>query len=105
MSTTIDLQKNGIGYSSELIKSQIAKDSLLDLMNKFNTAKNLSKVHSLAEFNQLECIQSDKKNEKIFIAESLIDKINKNIANNQLWFSLEFFPPKTINGAANLISK
>ena len=37
--------------------------------------------------------------------ERLIDKINKKIANKQYWFSLEFFPPKTINGAANLISK
>ena len=36
---------------------------------------------------------------------SLIDKINHRIRNNQTWFSLEFFPPKTINGAANLISK
>ena len=37
--------------------------------------------------------------------ESLIDKIHKRIDNNQYWFSLEFFPPKTINGAANLIQK
>jgi hypothetical protein len=37
--------------------------------------------------------------------ENLIDKINKKIAQNQYWFSLEFFPPKTINGAANLIQK
>lgn len=37
--------------------------------------------------------------------ESLIQKIQKRIANNQQWFSLEFFPPKTVNGAANLIAK
>ena len=37
--------------------------------------------------------------------ESLIDKINRMIANNETWFSLEFFPPKTVNGASNLISK
>jgi len=37
--------------------------------------------------------------------ESLIEKINKRIANNEFWFSLEFFPPRTANGAANLISK
>jgi hypothetical protein len=36
---------------------------------------------------------------------SLIDKINRNIANNEKWFSLEFFPPRTEQGAANLISK
>lgn len=37
--------------------------------------------------------------------ESLIQKIQKRIANKQFWFSLEFFPPKTVNGATNLISK
>ena len=37
--------------------------------------------------------------------ESLISKIQRRIANKQQWFSLEFFPPKTVNGAANLISK
>lgn len=37
--------------------------------------------------------------------ESLIQKIQKRIANKQHWFSLEFFPPKTVNGAANLIAK
>ena len=36
---------------------------------------------------------------------SLIDKIHERIRNNKLWFSLEFFPPKTVNGAANLIAK
>lgn len=39
------------------------------------------------------------------VYESLIDKIKKRIENKQTWFSLEFFPPKTVNGAANLISK
>lgn len=38
-------------------------------------------------------------------SESLIQKIQKRIANKQHWFSLEFFPPKTVNGASNLISK
>ncbi|RNA39112.1 methylenetetrahydrofolate reductase isoform X2 [Brachionus plicatilis] len=37
--------------------------------------------------------------------ESLIDKIKKKIENKETWFSLEFFPPKTVNGASNLISK
>ena len=36
---------------------------------------------------------------------SLIEKINKRIENNERWFSLEFFPPKTAQGAANLITK
>lgn len=39
------------------------------------------------------------------VYESLIQKIQKKIANKQHWFSLEFFPPKTVNGAANLIAK
>lgn len=37
--------------------------------------------------------------------ESLINKIKKKIENKETWFSLEFFPPKTVNGASNLISK
>jgi hypothetical protein len=37
--------------------------------------------------------------------ETLIEKIKRMIANNETWFSLEFFPPKTVNGASNLISK
>jgi hypothetical protein len=37
--------------------------------------------------------------------ESLIDMINKRIANNERFFSLEFFPPKTVQGASNLITK
>jgi hypothetical protein len=37
--------------------------------------------------------------------ENLITRINKHIESRQTWFSLEFFPPKTANGAANLISK
>lgn len=37
--------------------------------------------------------------------ESLIDKIKNKIENRETWFSLEFFPPKTVNGASNLISK
>lgn len=37
--------------------------------------------------------------------DSLIEKIKKRISNREFWFSLEFFPPRTANGAANLISK
>jgi hypothetical protein len=39
------------------------------------------------------------------VYESLISKMHKRIVNKQQWFSLEFFPPKTANGAANLITK
>ncbi|CAF0845192.1 unnamed protein product [Brachionus calyciflorus] len=41
----------------------------------------------------------------INVYESLIDKIKRKIENKETWFSLEFFPPKTVNGASNLISK
>ena len=34
---------------------------------------------------------------------SLTEKIEKRIANNDRWYSLEFFPPRTPSGAANLI--
>lgn len=39
------------------------------------------------------------------VEETLIEKINRRIASKEFWFSLEFFPPRTANGAANLISK
>ncbi|CAF1407951.1 unnamed protein product [Rotaria magnacalcarata] len=34
---------------------------------------------------------------------SLAEKIHQRIANNDRWYSLEFFPPRTASGAANLI--
>lgn len=34
---------------------------------------------------------------------SLIEKIQKRIENNDRWYSLEFFPPRTPSGAANLL--
>lgn len=34
---------------------------------------------------------------------SLTEKIQKRIASNDRWYSLEFFPPRTPSGAANLI--
>jgi hypothetical protein len=34
---------------------------------------------------------------------SLTEKIEKRIANHDRWYSLEFFPPRTPSGAANLI--
>ena len=35
----------------------------------------------------------------------LIDRIQKRIDRGERWFSLEFFPPKTSNGAVNLLSR
>jgi hypothetical protein len=34
---------------------------------------------------------------------SLTEKIEKRMENNDRWYSLEFFPPRTPSGAANLI--
>ncbi|CAF1376616.1 unnamed protein product [Rotaria sordida] len=34
---------------------------------------------------------------------SLKEKLQKRISNNDRWYSLEFFPPRTTNGAVNLI--
>jgi hypothetical protein len=34
---------------------------------------------------------------------SLKEKIEQRIINNDRWYSLEFFPPRTPSGAANLI--
>lgn len=36
---------------------------------------------------------------------SLAEKINEKIRNEEKFFSLEFFPPRTPNGAVNLISR
>lgn len=41
----------------------------------------------------------------VMVEETLIEKINRRIASKEFWFSLEFFPPRTANGAANLIAK
>jgi methylenetetrahydrofolate reductase (NADPH) len=34
---------------------------------------------------------------------SLTEKIQKRIENNDRWYSLEFFPPRTPSGAVNLL--
>ena len=36
---------------------------------------------------------------------SLIDKINSRIANREIFYSLEFFPPRTKEGAVNLLAR
>lgn len=36
---------------------------------------------------------------------ALIDRIHQKIAANEKFFSLEFFPPRTQNGAVNLLAK
>ena len=38
-------------------------------------------------------------------AESLIEKINSRIENHEKFFSLEFFPPRTKEGAVNLLAR
>ena len=35
----------------------------------------------------------------------LIDRIQKRIDRGGRWFSLEFFPPRTTNGAVNLLAR
>ena len=35
---------------------------------------------------------------------SLMQKIQKRVDSNDRWYSLEFFPPRTPSGAANLIA-
>ena len=35
---------------------------------------------------------------------SLTEKIQKRVDSNDRWYSLEFFPPRTPSGAANLIA-
>jgi len=37
--------------------------------------------------------------------ESLIEKINSKIENHEKFFSLEFFPPRTKEGAVNLLAR
>lgn len=38
-------------------------------------------------------------------ADRLIDKMNDRIHSNEKFFSLEFFPPRTLSGACNLLEK
>lgn len=69
--------------------------------------KNGDTNNNLNDSTFSDCSYNDSANSsnKLIKYESLIDKINKRIESKKLWFSLEFFPPKTVNGAANLISK
>ena len=43
--------------------------------------------------------------ESCCVKEKLLDKIQKRIEANTPFFSLEFFPPRTEQGAANLIGR
>jgi hypothetical protein len=92
------------------------KDSISEYLEVFkNVSKNendlavLRKTDENSNYNSpsetIGCANDQSFNKTIVKYESLIDKINKRIETKQPWFSLEFFPPKTINGAANLISK
>ena len=38
-------------------------------------------------------------------SQTLIEKIQDHIANKKKFFSLEFFPPRTPNGAVNLVAR
>lgn len=60
---------------------------------------------SMDEKNKLNRSVSLNRSTEDIVQENLIQKIHRRIANKEFWFSLEFFPPRTSNGAANLISK
>lgn len=88
--------------------------SSMDQVNGGGTATDSSKnSNSCDDLSSLKKMNESKKSSNGRLTNgangngyvSLIEKINERIRNNQTWFSLEFFPPKTINGAANLISK
>ena len=79
---------------TNLFKFNLNTDSLVSYVNKLKEKNGLNARLETESVNLLECKY-----------ESLIEKINRKTANNEYWFSLEFFPPKTINGAANLIQK
>lgn len=36
---------------------------------------------------------------------SLTERMNRRIQSGDPWYSLEFFPPRTANGAVNLVSR
>ena len=71
----------------------LGNESIISFVNKLKQCNSSVKFETDISTNSLDC------------NESLISRINKKIANNEYWFSLEFFPPKTLNGAANLIQK
>ena len=47
----------------------------------------------------------DKPNDILKKCQSLSDKIQEKIVNKEYFFSLEFFPPRTPNGAVNLVAR
>jgi hypothetical protein len=87
-------------YIAVLKKS--ANDHFPTTSTKNGDTNNNLNDSSFSDCSYNESINSTNKQAKYV---SLIDKINKRIESKKLWFSLEFFPPKTVNGAANLISK
>ena len=91
--------------SDDLKQNKFTSESLVEYVNKIKNSVNNTVIRT--DLNQNISITSNTSgvvaNQNGY--ESLIDKINKKIGNNELWFSLEFFPPKTVNGAANLITK
>lgn len=96
----LNLNQNTNIYVRSISASSANSNSTESIVNYVNKLKKQSSSHNIIEFDLgANGLEHGAKNQ------SLIDKINKKIANNEYWFSLEFFPPKTINGAANLIQK
>lgn len=65
-------------------------------------------IHELLTDPQREFVPMDdtsKEKDALIPHPTLIEKINKKIEEKEPFFSLEFFPPKTPNGAVNLIAK
>jgi hypothetical protein len=96
----------GIKMNNTFNNTEIA-DYIAVLKKSSNDYKNGDTNNNLNDSTFSDCSYNDSVNSanKHLKYESLIDKINKRIESKKLWFSLEFFPPKTVNGAANLISK
>lgn len=105
--------------TTEVYKSSPSTSSLTTTTTTQNSANKtattpISKTPSSSKLLQIssssQCLLNGKNGKVHFTIspsayESLIDKINKRISNNERWYSLEFFPPKTSQGASNLIAK
>jgi len=74
-------------------------------------SKSYQEESEMREVDFLEksyCDETDKRNSIIlpnFTYTPLSERMNEKISAGENWFSLEFFPPRTANGAVNLISR
>jgi hypothetical protein len=108
--TYAQLDPNG-SYYSDINSNKI--DNIYNLNNGKSSAqssplidcKKLNPHEALLNKNTTFSCLNRQSSTDVIKNERLIDKINRRIKNNETWFSLEFFPPKTVNGASNLISK